>query len=228
MTVSQLSAVLYYVWGAHGYFEICSGVVGLKKTSPSGGSLHPIEAYPLISGVQGIKPGLYHYNVEQHGLELLSPLSESSARRMGEDLLVGQTYFSNAHVTFLLTARFYRSYWKYRDQARAYGVILMDAAHLSQSLYLICADSGLGAYVTAAINGANIEEVLGIDGISEGAVAACGCGIPGDDSDLGRKKRALQPAFVPYSPRITGLCGQPLRPRQPSLWPTDVTRRVRA
>ena len=82
-------------------------------------------------------------------------------------------------VLFVLTARFHRSFWKYRKHAKAYGVVLMDAGHLSQTLYLICTELGLGAFVSAAINDRNIEEHLGLDGVEEGAIAVLGCGVPG-------------------------------------------------
>ena len=75
----------------------------------------------------------------------------------------------------------------------------MDAAHLSQTFYLVCADLGLGAFVTAAINGANIEERLGLDGFTEGALAICGCGIPAEHQS------AADPKFLPYVPGETVL-----------------------
>jgi hypothetical protein len=52
----------------------------------------------------------------------------------------------------------------------------MDAAHLSQTLYLVSADLKLGAFVTMAINGRDIEDRLGLDGVTEGVVAMTGCG----------------------------------------------------
>ena len=81
----------------------------------------------------------------------------------------GQDYFGAAHVSFVLAARFYRNHWKYRRHPRAYAGILMDAAHLSQTLYLVAAELGLGAYMTIAINGRDIEERLGLDGVEAGA-----------------------------------------------------------
>jgi hypothetical protein len=53
----------------------------------------------------------------------------------------------------------------------------MDAAHLSQTLYLVCADVGLGAFVTLAINSRDIEQGLGVDGVREGVIAMAGCGL---------------------------------------------------
>ncbi len=72
MSIEELSIVLYYVWGCHGYWPVYEDIVGLKKTSPSGGDLHPTEVYPLITNVSGLDPGMYHYNVEKHRLQRLS------------------------------------------------------------------------------------------------------------------------------------------------------------
>ena len=79
--------------------------------------------------------------------------------------MCGQSYFGTAAVSFVLTARFYRNHWKYRRHQKAYAGILMDAAHLSQTLYLVSDDLGLGAYVTIAINARDIEARLGLDGV---------------------------------------------------------------
>jgi putative peptide maturation dehydrogenase len=195
ITADQLSVVLYYVFGCHGYLTMFEDVVALKKTSPSGGALHPIEVYPLVTNVAGLEPGLYHYRAEDHVLESIEPLTLAAARELAREFTAGQSYFGSAGALFLLTARFYRSFWKYRKHERAYAVLLMDAAHLSQTLYLVCAQLGLGAFVTAAINGGNIDERLGLDGVSEGVLAVCGCGPPAT------VKSALQPDFVPYVPQ---------------------------
>ena len=88
-----------------------------------------------------------------------------------------------------MVARFARSFWKYRDHDKAYGSILMDAGHLSQTLYLVCAELGLGAFVAGAINDASIGERLGLAAFGEGALAICGCGKPapsGQEPDFRR------------------------------------------
>jgi nitroreductase len=73
----------------------------------------------------------------------------------------------------------------------------MDAGHLSQTLYLVCAELGLGAFVTAAVNGADIEERLGLEPFVEGVLAVCGCGKPASAPS------ELEPGFLPYVPRET-------------------------
>jgi putative peptide maturation dehydrogenase len=199
MTIDQLATVLYYVFGCHGYAPMAGDGLMIKRTSPSGGGLHPIEVYPLVAGVEGLATGLYHYNARDHSLELVSSLEPGEAAAVADEFVCGQRYFSSAHVLFLMTARFYRSFWKYRRHQKAYAALMMDAAHLSQTLYLVAADLGLGAFVTAAVNGANIEERLGVDGCREGALAVSGCGVRAE------RRSPLEPEFAPYVPRETRL-----------------------
>ena len=71
----------------------------------------------------------------------------------------------------------------------------MDAAHLSQTLYLVATELGLGAFVTAAVNNGDIDDRLGIDGYREGALAICGFGRPAAELS------PIDPEFVPFVPR---------------------------
>jgi putative peptide maturation dehydrogenase len=171
----DLATVLQYVFGAHGTAETDLGVV-IRRTSPAGGARHSIEAYALIAQVEGVDPGLYHYSVRDHELALLSPMPGDAVRELATVFTCGQDYFGNAHVSFVLTARFDRCYWKYRETDKAYAAILAEAGHLSQTQYLVAAELGLGSYVTLAVNAKDIERRLGIDGADEGVVAMTGCG----------------------------------------------------
>jgi putative peptide maturation dehydrogenase len=198
VTLQELSLVLRYVFGAHGYASLLDDIVMLKRTSPSGGALHPVEAYPLVSDVEGVAPGLYHYRADEHALELLEPLAGAEeARALAADFMCGQTYFGAAHVTLVMTARFGRSHWKYRHHPKAYPAMLMDAAHLSQTLYLVAAELGLGAFVTAAINSVDVDERLELDGYREGALAMCGFG------PATAEPSPFDPTFSAYTPRLT-------------------------
>ena len=176
MRVDDLSTVLRWVFGVHGHGRTLSGVPCIKRTSPSGGCMHPIEAYPIVSGVAGVAPGVYRYDAGAHALELVAALEADDARSTATRLMCGQRYFGDAHVSVVLTARFYRSQWKYRQHERAYASMLMDAGHLSQTMYLVAESLGLGAYVTIAVNARDIDALLGMEGFEEGAIAVVGCG----------------------------------------------------
>jgi len=176
MSLDDLDTILRYVFGCHGYVGRQEGVVCIKRTSASAGGLHPITAFPIVSNVEGVPPGVYHYNPSDQSLALIEGLTREQARGLAGEFMCGQRYFGDAHVSFVLAARFNRNHWKYRRHPRAYAGILMDAAHLSQTLYLVAAELGLGAFVTLGINGRDIEKRLRLDGIEEGVIAVCGCG----------------------------------------------------
>lgn len=153
--------------------------------------------YPIIANVAGVAAGVYHYNARDHSLELLVELPDGQSGALATKFMCGQTYFGSAHVSIIITARFSRNHWKYRRHQKAYASILVDAAHLSQTLYLVSGDLGLGAFVTAAINSREIGEYLGRDGIDEGAVLMVGFG------KRARERSALEPKFSRYVPGET-------------------------
>jgi putative peptide maturation dehydrogenase len=196
LPLDDLSVVLRSVFGVHGHATALPGIVTLKRTSPSGGGLHPVEAYLLAAGVDGLEPGLYRYLAENHAVEMIEPLGSAwDARLLGTRFMCGQTYFGSAHVLVFMAARFERNHWKYNSHDKAYPAILMDAAHLSQTLYLVAAELGLGAFVTAAVNTADVDERLGLDGYREGTLAICGFGPPASEPS------PFDPAFEPCTPR---------------------------
>jgi putative peptide maturation dehydrogenase len=195
MTLEQLDSVLRYVFGCHGYARSAGDLVCIKRTSPSGGGLHPIEVYPIVNNVAGVPSGIYHYSVRGHNLTLLVELEPQEARRTATAFMCGQSYFGGAHVSYILTARFYRNYWKYRFHEKAYAAILMDTAHLTQTLYLVSGELGLGAFGTIAINTADIEEYLDFDGVTEGVIAMAGCGVRAGG------RSPMEPEFSSSPPR---------------------------
>jgi putative peptide maturation dehydrogenase len=196
MPLADFALLLATVFGAERGLRVTPSLTVLKKTSPSGGALHPIEAYPLVRDVDGVEPGLYHYDARGHRLERLRRLRPREGEELVEALLARQSHFRSAHAVVLLTARFERQFWKYREHKKSYRVAMMDAAHLSQTFYLVCTEHGLGACFTAAINDGDVDEVLALDGWREGAVAALACGIPAPDEGAA----AFRPELLPDDP----------------------------
>lgn len=174
---AALASVLERVFAAHGDWRADEDTVFLKKTSPSGGGLHPTGAYLLVQRVEGVPAGLYHYHPVRHALEPLAPVAgplDALALRM----VAGQHWFAEAPVLVVQAARFARSFWKYRGHPKAYRALVMDAGHLSQTLYLAATDLGLGAFVTCAVNEVDIEQAFGLDPLEEGVMAVSGFGWP--------------------------------------------------
>jgi putative peptide maturation dehydrogenase len=176
-----LARLLQRTFGAQHQREIAAGLVALKKTSPSAGGLHPIEAYVLVQRVEGLDAGLYHYHTLEHVLEPLQAMQAGQARDFALDAVANQEWFADAPVMVVLAARVARNFWKYRSHPKAYRAVTLDAGHLSQTFYLLSAEAGLPAFITAAINEAEIEAALGLDPLADAVLAICGCGpaLPG-------------------------------------------------
>jgi putative peptide maturation dehydrogenase len=182
LSIENLSILLRYTFGAQGAMRVTDDYVVLKKTSPSGGALHPIEAYPLILNVEGVDPGIYHYNVLRHGLDQIRAIDTDEGRELARRITGGQYYFASANALIILTARFDRNFWKYRNDSKALRILELDSAHLAQTFYLIGTDLGLGTFTTGAIIDETIEKLLGLPLFLEGAISVVGCGYPVDES----------------------------------------------
>ncbi len=175
LTVELLSQLLHRVFGAQGQVAATPDTVFLKKNSPSGGGLHPVEAYIIVQHVRDMEPGLYHYRPVDHALTPLA-WTGSDLRGLALSCVAQQHWFADAHVLVVLAPRFDRTFWKYRHHAKGYRVVALEAGHLSQTLYLSATEAGLGAFITGAINEVQIEEAFGLDPIHQGALAICGFG----------------------------------------------------
>jgi putative peptide maturation dehydrogenase len=193
VTAEELAVLLRRTWGVDGTARLARGDTALRRSSPSGGGLHAIEVYPVVRRVDGVPPGIYHYRVHDHQLERLASLDADAGGRLLENGTAGQWYFGEADVGFVLTARFARSYWKYRRHAKIYRALLVEAGHFSQTFYLVCTELGLGPYVTAALDDGALARALELDPLFEAPLALCGCGR------APKLRSRLDPTFRPYA-----------------------------
>ena len=176
ITLPVLSRLLARTFGSRGQVVVGDGLELIKRTAPSGGGLHPTECYLIVQRVDGLRPGLYHYHVGRHALDLLEERSAEALAEFALRAVAGQHWFANAPVLCVLAPRFTRNHWKYRNHAKAYRVCILDVGHLSQVLQITATREGLGSFITAAINEAQIDQAFALDGVSEGALAICGLG----------------------------------------------------
>jgi SagB-type dehydrogenase family enzyme len=168
-----LGNLLGLTWGVQHWVELPKIGSVAVKTSPSGGALHPVEAYVLARNVAGLQAGLYHYNAADHRLELLR--RGANALRI-TDYLANQWWYGGAAFVVFMTAVFSRTQWKY-DYARAYRAVLIEAGHLCQTFCLTATWLGAAPFCTMAFADAKIEKALGVDGISESVIYVAGAGL---------------------------------------------------
>jgi SagB-type dehydrogenase family enzyme len=168
-TVGRL---LHLSFGVQGWQRIPGGKRFACKTSPSGGALHPAEAYLLVQNVLGIPRGIYHYDAIGHRLQ---EIRRGASAGEIQKLLAGQWWFRRAAFVVFLTAVFHRTQWKY-DYPRAYRAVVAEAGHLCQTFCLTATWLGLGPFCTMALADTQIEKALRVDGISESVLYAMGAG----------------------------------------------------
>jgi SagB-type dehydrogenase family enzyme len=172
LALADLATLLGLTWGVRDWVAVPRLGKFAVKTSPSGGALHPIEAYVVARDVEGISPGIYHYDAAKHGLELLR---RGMTRGRMSDYVIGQRWFSEAAAFVFMTAVFTRTQWKYR-YPRAYRVVLAEAGHLCQTFCLLATWLGLAPFCTMAMADSKIDRDLGIDGVTEGVLYVAGVG----------------------------------------------------
>jgi len=178
LPLATASRLLQRAFGSQGEREMAPDAFVLKKLSPSAGGLHPTEVYVLAQRIEGVPPGLYHYQPIRHALEPLADaaMAPAEAEELALRMVADQDWFVPAPMMVLLVTRVERNFWKYRNHAKAYRAVLLDAGHLSQTFYLLATDAGMPAFVTAAVNEIDIERALGLDPLKDMVVAVCGCG----------------------------------------------------
>jgi len=160
LTLKEVSQLL---WATQGTTERV-GAYRLRS-APSAGALYPIETYLVVSRVDGLEPGLYHYDPFDAVLQLLEK-GERGAQAAAAAL--DQPIAGDAAAVFVWTAVIERSKWKYRE--RAYRYIYLDAGHIGQNLYLAATALGLGCCTIGAFYDEEVNRLVAVDGDRETAV----------------------------------------------------------
>ncbi|MBB4916994.1 SagB/ThcOx family dehydrogenase [Streptosporangium saharense] len=174
VSLAQLSTTLFYTFAPMQLYD--AGDLGtlILRTSPCGGARHELEGYVAVLDVQDVPPGLYHYNAESHALELVDP--DFDRARLHRVTFESEMCTPSAFVCFV-TVVFERTMYKYRH-SRALRVTTLSAGHLGQTFVLTSTAVGLGAWQSAAFRDEELDEALGVDGLSEGVLYMFGAGNP--------------------------------------------------
>jgi SagB-type dehydrogenase family enzyme len=137
------------------------------RPSPSGGALHSLELYPVVTDVTGLAAGMYHYDPFDHLLEPLPP----------RDFPVGQLVAKAAaavggstppQLLIVVACRFGRVFWKYENMA--YGLALKEVGALFQTFYLVATAMGLAPCALGTGDTDLFARATGLDPLAEGSV----------------------------------------------------------
>jgi len=143
------------------------------RAAPSAGALYPVETYLVINAVEGIEPGVYHYEIENHVLEQLKTGDFSAEIAQAA---LDQEMAARANVVFVWTGVFGRSKWKYKQ--RAYRYVYLDTGHITENLALAAVALGLGSCQIGALYDEEANALLGVDGVEESTIYMTTVGRP--------------------------------------------------
>lgn len=160
ISIEELS---YLLWATQGVKEIKGDNYATIRTVPSAGARHPFETYLAVNRVEGLQKGIYRYLPVEHQLLFLH--EENDLEEKITEGTLGQKFAGTAQVNFIWSCTPYRTEWRY--DYRSHKVMLLDAGHICQNLYIACEALGLGTCAIASYDQELMDRMTGIDGEEE-------------------------------------------------------------
>lgn len=173
LALADLAELLAGTYGASRVVAI-DGVEIATRSVPSAGALFPLELYLVLTNVEAVADGLYHYSIPAHALEPVRAGTDDAEFR---EAFLAAPLLANANALVFLTAVFDRTLHKYG--ARGYRYVLLEAGHAAQNLCLLATERGLASLCVGGFADATINRFLGLDPRIEAAVYCVGLGHPG-------------------------------------------------
>jgi SagB-type dehydrogenase family enzyme len=149
LTVEEVSQIL---WSVQGKTAEWGG-----RTVPSAGATYPLEIYLVAGKVEGIEPGVYHYNPANHSITIKK---QSDVRSKLAIAALGQEYIAKAPISIVISAIYERTTRRYGERGIRY--VYMEAGHAGQNCHLQCETMGLGTVMIGAFDDEEVKRVLGI------------------------------------------------------------------
>lgn len=131
-----------------------------RRTVPSGGALYPLEIHVAIRS-----RGVHRYDPELHALEEHA-LCDPWPALEGACPLPG--LLESGFAALLLLAVFGRTRFKYGQ--RGYRFALLEAGHVAQNVVLAAAALDVPALPLGGFYDAQVDELVGADGVEESVV----------------------------------------------------------
>lgn len=133
------------------------------RTVPSAGKKYPLEIYLfLFKPLEECVPGVYHYNIKDHGLELILHVEFSK-----EDIksFTPVEWLQESNVMICITGVFGKTVAKYGN--RGYRFVLLEAGHVAQNILLSGTEREVSIIPIGGVNEKEVEDVIGLHSDSE-------------------------------------------------------------
>jgi SagB-type dehydrogenase family enzyme len=185
-TLDQLTSILYYSAGVTKMKQYPGGTIYFRAAACAG-ALYPTEIYVVCSDVEGLAAGVYHFNAGDFALRRLR---EGDFRGALVRATASEPHVASAPVTLVFSAISWRSSWKYRD--RSYRYHFWDSGMIVANALAMAASHDLPAQLVMGFVEAEINKLIGIDGMRELALGMLTLGH--DESSL----RSIDAAEGPH------------------------------
>jgi SagB-type dehydrogenase family enzyme len=166
----ELAAIVRAGYGVTGRLKT-EGEPQPVRSAPSGGALYPLELSVAVQRVDGLEPGLYHFDPLDDALEVAV---------LGCPGMAATTPFVEAAGTaaavVIVSAVFWRSRFKYG--LRGYRFVLLEAGHVAQNVLLAATSLGLGAVALGGFYDRRVDELIGVNGVDESTLYLICLGAP--------------------------------------------------
>jgi len=149
-----------------------NGVPLMRRTSPSGGSRHPTEGYLIACNIKGLENGIYHIQSSPFCFVALETKCSINPSKLFPEFYHNNSLPEPAAI-IILTSIFERNMFRYREP-RTFRTIHMDAGHIIGTIELITGHLNINTCTSHLFDEKGIEELIGIDGLSEGAITTIG------------------------------------------------------
>ncbi|HET9530973.1 MAG TPA: SagB/ThcOx family dehydrogenase, partial [Blastocatellia bacterium] len=159
--LDHLASILFFSAGVTKQKSYPGGEIYFRAAACAG-ALYPVETYVVTRELEGLRPGLYHFNPGDFSLRLLR---EGDQRPLVLRATAGNEQAATAPVMLVYTAITWRSAWKYR--ARSYRYHFWDNGMIVANAMAIASAHGLASHLIMGFKEDEIDNLLGIDGEKE-------------------------------------------------------------
>ena len=195
LDLDRLAAILFFSAGVMRVKTYPGGAQVHFRAAASTGALYQTEVYVVAGAVEGLAPGIYHFNPGDFSLRMLRTGDWRGALALAaaDDAIAAQP------ASVVLSAIYWRNTWKY--QARGYRHLFWDSGTMLAQLLAVARTLELPARLVTGFVDAQVNGLLGLDAAKEGALVIAPIGAEGASAPASPVVAPLALDVIPLSPR---------------------------
>lgn len=156
LTAAELGQLL---WAAQGITKRRAGGVDFRA-APSAGATYPLEVFVVIGtpGVSDFDPGIYHYDPNDHVLELIE---QDNVQPDLQAIALDQDCVGTAALNIIITGIDERTTERYGNRGKR-RYVPIEAGHVGENIYLQSESLGLSTVAVGAFQDTPLRNLLDI------------------------------------------------------------------